>query len=240
MDIDQSLEDIISSRKGPAAPAPGSDRPSSRNNRPQSGPGGGGISRRGRGGGRPSERSGRSERENGIRLPYSRDRPPTRSSEDSWTHDMYNPRGASNDDDMRGGGAGAVRSGNPTYQRAPRGGGGGGNDDNTRLVVSNVHYEVTKEDLEVSAPFTPIDFGFSASKSKVTILILNPSHVLTFLFWRPIEHLLKDWKNCNRTYYPGENLISTFCTNPSTLSFPQMTMFLHCWRPHKELSRQEG
>ncbi|KAI5454062.1 hypothetical protein NCC49_005053 [Naganishia albida] len=98
--MDKSLDESITSRGG-------SDR------RPARGAGRGGNS------GRSTPTSGRT--------PYQR--PPPRSSDESWSHDMY------------GGGNNGAQS---RVLQGPRPDAA----TNTRLVVSNVHYEVTADDLK--------------------------------------------------------------------------------------------
>ncbi|KAJ9116575.1 hypothetical protein QFC20_000507 [Naganishia adeliensis] len=87
----------------------------------------GGSDRRPARGGSRGGNSGRSTPTSG-RTPYQR--PPSRSSDDSWSHDMY------------GGGNNGPQS---RVLQGPRTDAA----NNTRLVVTNVHYEVTVDDLKI-------------------------------------------------------------------------------------------
>ncbi|KAH8077066.1 RNA-binding domain-containing protein [Filobasidium floriforme] len=93
MDVEKSLDERISDRKGSRPAANRAPRPS-----------------------RPASNA----------TPYAR--PPPRSTDGAWTHDMYNQRGG-----RPAGGAGF-------RPRAAEG-------RETRLLISNLHYEVTKDDL---------------------------------------------------------------------------------------------
>ncbi|KAK4705300.1 hypothetical protein P7C70_g911, partial [Phenoliferia sp. Uapishka_3] len=114
--------------------------------------------------------------------PYARTAPPT----DGWKHDMYGSS-ATDQAEARG------------ERRSGGGGGGGGARRSKRLIVTNLHYEVSERELEKKGRLSELRPGHGFSSHWFTLLIppyppipfpslsLFPSD---FASPRPIRHLL--------------------------------------------------